>query len=81
MRSAARDRDALRSLLATEEMSDDDVERACALLERLGAKEEGERAALAHGEAAIGSLDQIALHSERRQELELLARFAAQRRS
>lgn len=80
-RASAEQRAALQSLLAQREPSDDDVERTCALLEELGARAESEKAAQEHAEAAVASLAALSLQREHRQELEQLARFAAQRRS
>jgi geranylgeranyl diphosphate synthase type I len=80
-RASPEEREALRTLLADSELDDDDVQRACSLLERLGAREESERAAHEHAEAAIASLDGVSLRPQQRRELERLARFAAQRRS
>ena len=79
-RSTAEQRADLRAALAGA-ASGGDVARACALLEGLGAREEGERAARSHAESAIASLDAVTLHADRRGELEALARFAAARRS
>lgn len=78
-RASSAERATLLDLLADAELFEDAVERACALLERLGAREAGERAAREHAEAAIARLDDVALDGERREELALLARFAAQR--
>ena len=80
-RASPEERTALLSLLARCERDDAAVQETRALLERLGARQETERAALEHAEAAIASLDGLSLEPERRRELEALARFAAQRRS
>jgi geranylgeranyl diphosphate synthase type I len=79
-RATADQRPALQAVLAGDP-ADDDVRRACALLEELGARDEAERAAQEHAEAAIAALRGIDLVAERRGELEQLARFAAERRS
>ena len=75
------ERAALQTLLSDGALGDDAVRRACALLEQLGAREESERNAQQHAEAAIASLAGLSLEPQRRGELEHLARFAAQRRS
>ena len=58
-----------------------DVATARGLLEELGARAAGERAAVEHGESALASLAGLALDAVRRGELEALARFAATRAS
>ncbi|MGB2695783.1 MAG: polyprenyl synthetase family protein [Dehalococcoidia bacterium] len=80
-RASPAERGTLLDLLAEAEVDAGAVEGTCELLERLGAREDGERAAVDHAEAAIARLADAPLHPERRQELELLARFAAQRHS
>lgn len=80
-RASSEQRGALKAMLARDELDDDDVQRACALLERLGAREESERTAHEYAEAALASLESVSLQPQRRRELEELARFAAQRRS
>ena len=80
-RGSPQERDALLAFLADGELDDDGVQQACALLERLDARDEGGRAAQEHAEGAIASLAGLPLRPERRRELEQLARFAAQRRS
>ncbi len=77
--ASAAERSTLLELLDEGEAREDAVGRAYELLERLGAREAGERAALEHAEAAIARLRDVKLDSQRRSELELLARFAAQR--
>ncbi len=71
----------LLALLADDELDDAGVQRGCALLDRLGAREECDRAALIHAKAAIVSLAGLVLQPKRLQELEQLARFAAERRA
>lgn len=80
-RASAEEQERLLALLADDEMDDESVQRACDLLERLGAREETERAALAHADAAVASLADVLLQPRRRKELERLARFAARRHS
>lgn len=80
-RAPAEQRAELETLLARDELSERQVQQACTLLERLGAREESETAALIHAEAATAALREISLRPERRRELEQLARFAARRRS
>lgn len=80
-RASARERSAFQALLGQEGLDEDGLGRACALLERLGAREESERAAQEHAEAAIAGLAGLSLRPQHRRELERLARFAAQRRS
>ena len=79
-RASAEEREQLRSLLGRADASASDVASARALLERLGARTDGERAAREHAEAAIEALRALSLGDER-QELEALARFAADRSS
>ncbi len=71
----------LQQLLARPERSDADVARVCSLLEEIGARDESERAAHDHAEAAVASLAGLSLRPRRRQELGRLARFAARRRA
>jgi geranylgeranyl diphosphate synthase type I len=78
-RASPDERNALLNLVGDERLDLDSVHRACSLLERLGAREESERSALEHAEAAIAVLGPLPLAAERQAELELLARFAAQR--
>jgi geranylgeranyl diphosphate synthase type I len=78
-RASEDERHVLLRLVGDERLDLDGVQRARALLERLGAREESERAALGHAEAAISSLRRPTLQPERKTELEQLARFAAQR--
>ena len=73
------DRRVLEALLERAAHDEEAVAAARALLERLGAREESERAAHQHAEAAMASLDGLPLHPGRRQELEQIARFAAER--
>lgn len=80
-RASPEERDSLLSLLAQGELDDDAVQEARGLLARLAAREESERAALEHAEAAIASLAGCSLQPDRLVDLERLARFAAQRRS
>ena len=80
-RASVEQRAALQMLLTQREPSESDVQRACSLLEELGARTESERAAQEHAEAAVASLTTLSLQTEHRGELEQLARFAAQRRS
>ncbi|OGO52905.1 MAG: hypothetical protein A2148_00420 [Chloroflexi bacterium RBG_16_68_14] len=80
-RAPAEQRAELETLLARDELSERQVRQACTLLERLGAREESEKAALEHAEAAVVALRELSLRPERRRELEHLARFAASRRS
>ena len=71
----------LEGLLGRSDARDGEIEQARALLEELGARDEGERAAreqAAHAAEALGPLE---LQPERRAELEGLARFAAERRA
>ncbi len=70
----------LRSLLGRPDISAQDLSSARELLERLGARSDGERSAREHAEAAIEALRGLSLGDERA-ELEALARFAAERTS
>ncbi len=79
--ASAAQRSELEELLASAQSDDDATLRACRLLEQLGARDASERAALGHAEAAVAALDGVSLEATPRQELELLARFAAQRRA
>ena len=79
-RASPEQRQGLQAVLAGNP-ADDDVQRACALLDELGAREEAARAAQEQAEAAVAGLRGIDLVPERRAELEQLARFAAERRS
>ena len=74
-------RAALQRLLARKKRSAADVARVRSLLEEIGARDESERAARDHAEAAVASLAGLSLRPRRRQELGRLARFAAQRRA
>jgi len=79
-RASDEERGRLASLLGRADLSPDDMSRARALLERLGARDDGERTAREHAEAAIEALRGLTLGDERH-ELEALARFAAERAS
>ena len=74
-------RAALQQLLARPERSDADIARVCSLLDEVGAREESERAARDHAEAAVASLAGLSLRPRRAQELGRLAHFAARRRA
>ena len=78
-RAAANERETLLALLADDDLDDAGVQRGSALLERLGAREESDRAASDHADAAIDCLARLPLHAERLIELEQLARFAVER--
>ncbi len=80
-RATAEQRAELEGLLAGAQAGDDATLRACRFLQRLGAREASDRAALEQADAAVAALDGVALETARRRELELLARFAAQRRA
>jgi geranylgeranyl diphosphate synthase type I len=80
-RASQNERQVLLGVVGDERLDLDSVHRARALLERLGAREESERAALEHADAAIAGLEPLTLEPARRMELEQLARFAAQRRA
>ncbi|MEX0787051.1 MAG: polyprenyl synthetase family protein [Dehalococcoidia bacterium] len=71
----------LQRLLANDVMSDADVTHACATLEQLGARDEGERVAREHADGAAAALDGLDLDADRLGELRQLARFAADRRA
>jgi geranylgeranyl diphosphate synthase type I len=75
------ERQALQQLLKRSARDEGAVAAACVLLERLGAREESERAAIEHAEAAVASLASLGLRAERGRELEQLARFVAERRA
>lgn len=66
------------SVLGREDATDQDVAAVRSLLEGLDAKENGERAALEHAEAAIEALSGLSL-GDQRTALVGLARFAAER--
>jgi geranylgeranyl diphosphate synthase, type I len=72
-------REALQALLNRASQYDDALAAARAMLERLGAREESERAAREQAEAAIASIAGLPLEPARRADLEALARFAADR--
>ncbi len=80
-RAAYDERQALLALVGDEGLDIEGVHRARTLLDRLDAREESERAALQHADAAIAALALLELVPEPRAELEQLARFAAQRRT
>jgi geranylgeranyl diphosphate synthase type I len=77
--SASDDRDALLELLAKDTRDEQEIEAARGLLEALGAKDESERRALDHAEAAIVSLDKLDLPTRQRNEFAQIATFAAHR--
>jgi len=79
-RASPDQRRALQAVL-TGDPTEEDVQRACGLLEALGAREETEQAARQYAEAAIAGLAGVDLVQERRGELEQLTRFAAERLS
>jgi geranylgeranyl diphosphate synthase type I len=79
--ASADERQALQQLLNRSPTDDGAIAAARSLLERLGAREESERAAFEHAEAAIASLARLSLQTERRRELEQLARFVVERRA
>jgi geranylgeranyl diphosphate synthase type I len=74
------EREQLRGVLGRADASDDDVQMARTLLAGLDARENGERAAREHAEAAVEALRGLSL-GDHRSELEALARFAAERRA
>lgn len=69
----------LQGLLARNDPDDATIAQAASLLEELGAREACRRAAREHAEAAVASLERCSLDASHRQELEQLARFAAER--
>jgi geranylgeranyl diphosphate synthase type I len=77
-RASAEEREQLRSVLGRANANDAELSTARALLERLGARDDGERAAHEHADAAIEALRGLSL-GDQRVELEALARFAAER--
>ena len=77
-RASDQQRAQLRAVLGRANSSDAELSQARALLERLGARRDGEQAASEHAEAAIQALRGISL-GDQRIELEALARFAAER--
>jgi geranylgeranyl diphosphate synthase type I len=78
-RVAGADRRALHSLYRAEIMTDGDIERIAAILERSGALDESERAAAAYARDAISELGGLKLDPRCRAQLEGLAVFAARR--
>jgi geranylgeranyl diphosphate synthase type I len=62
-------------------LSSADIDRALELLDALGARDECERAAREHAEAAVAALRPVELEPARKAELEQLARFASERRA
>ena len=80
-RASANERETLQALLADDDLDDAGVQRGKALLERLDAREESDRVALEHADAAIECLAGLSLLAERLTELEQLARFAVERRT
>jgi geranylgeranyl diphosphate synthase type I len=79
-RASIAERERLRSLLGRADLGADELSSVRELLERLGARDDGERAAREHADAAIEALRGLTLGDERA-ELEALARFAVERRS
>lgn len=77
-RASAEEREQLRAVLGEANATDAELSTARALLERLGARDDGDRAARDHAEAAIEALRDLSL-GDQRVELESLARFAAER--
>jgi geranylgeranyl pyrophosphate synthase len=77
-RASRAQRDRLSAVLGDAAASDADIGVVRGLLEELGAREDGERAARDHADAAIEALRRLAL-GDQRVELEALARFAAER--
>ena len=71
----------LQGFLAKEALDEADIAGVCALLEELGAREESERTARGHAQAAIASLAGLQLQDEHRAELTALAQFAVDRRA
>ncbi len=80
-RASADERKTLLALLADDDLDDAGVQRGKALLERLDAREESDRVALEHAEAAIECLSGLPLLPERLTELQHLARFAVERKT
>jgi geranylgeranyl diphosphate synthase type I len=72
-------REDLEALLTRAQTEEPAHESARAAIEGLGAHEASERAAREQADAAIASLQGLELQTERRAELEALARFAADR--
>lgn len=79
-RASAEQRAALTAVLAGG-APDEAISSACRLLEELGAREACEIAARGHAGGAIAALQGLALHPDRRPELEALAHFAVARAS
>ena len=79
--AASEQRDALLDLLAKDTRDEEEIATARGLLEALGAREESERKALEHADAAIASLDQLSLRAKQRNDFGKIATFAAQRRA
>jgi geranylgeranyl diphosphate synthase type I len=77
-RAPAEERKQLVAVLGRADASDEDLTATRELLEKLGARADGERVARDHAEAAIEALRGLSLGDERT-ELEALARFAAER--
>ncbi len=78
-RKAGADRDRLLELLKKETRDDEEIETARKLLEHLGVREESERVAMSHADAAIASLDSIGVSAKWRSDLASIASFAADR--
>ena len=78
-RATEEQREALQALLNRASQYDDALAAARAMLGRLGAREESERAAREQAESAIEVIAGLPLEPARRGELEALARFAAER--
>ena len=79
--AASEKRNALLELLAKDTRNEKEIETARDLLEALGAREESERKALEYADAAIASLDKLALRAKWRNDFGQIATFAAQRRA
>ena len=79
--AASEERDALLDLFAKDTRDEKEIDTARTLLEALGAKEESERKALEHADAALASLDKLDLRAKQRNEFGQIATFAAQRRA
>jgi len=77
-RGSEAERKRLRSVLGRTNATDSELSTAREMLERLGARDDGEQAARQHAEAAIEALRGLSL-GDQRIELEALARFAAER--
>jgi len=76
--ASEKEREQLRTVLGRADTSDAELSTCRGLLEQLGARDDGERAAREHAEAAIEALRGLSL-GDQRVELEALARFAAER--